>query len=190
MPNSFNRPPGFAEIAAPLSAAGLPLPTPLQWALNGNSQPLAITTRTAWPQWAQAHGYSPEQVVVLMQCVGRLRSSTSYLQALAADLAERYDVDGKPVEMVTALDRHSAALMLHVRSLGKMTPPRLPKEEPASTIPPKPQSPAKPSDPQSASPLPPPSKPEVKGRETVHLKGLSPEEIERRRAALAAAGVK
>jgi hypothetical protein len=100
----------------------------LQWALNGDSQPLAITTRRAWPERAQAHGYSPEQIVILMQCVGRLRLSTNYLQALAADLSERYDVDGKPVEMVAALDRPSAALTLHVRSLGKMTPPRPPEK--------------------------------------------------------------
>ena len=192
MPNSSNRPPRFAEIAAPLIAAGLPLPIPLQWALNGDSQPLALSTRTAWPQWAQANGYTAEQIQILEQCVAPLRLSNNYLHALAADLSERYDVDGKPVEMVTALDRHSAALMLHVRSLGKTTPPRLPKEEPASTIPPKPQpqSPAKLSDPQSASPPPPPSKPEMRGRETIYLKGLSPEEIERRRVALAAAGSK
>ena len=185
MPNSSSRPPRFAEIAAPLIAAGLPLPIPLSWALNGDPQPLALSTRTAWPQWAEANGYTAEQIQILEQCVAPLRLSNNYLQALAADLSERYDVDGKAVETVTAMDRHSAALMLHVRSLGKTTPPRAPKAEEASTTPPKLSDP-----PASLKPLDPPapSKPQsTKGRETIHLKGLSPEEIERRKAALAAA---
>jgi hypothetical protein len=184
--NSSSRLPRFAEIAAPLSAAGLPLPIPLQWALNGDPQPLALSTRTAWPQWAQANGYTAEQIQILEQCVAPLRLSNNYLQALAADLSERYDAYGKAVEAVTPLDRHSAALMLHVRSLGKTTPPRPPKEEPVPIAPPK----AQPSNSQSAPPdSPAPSKPQpTKSRETIHLKGLSPEEIERRRVALAAAG--
>jgi hypothetical protein len=196
--NSSSRLPRFAEIAAPLSAAGLPLPIPLQWALNGDPQPLALSTRTAWPQWAQANGYTADQIQILEQCVAPLRLSNNYLQALAADLSERYDVDGKAVEAVTPLDRHSAALMLHVRSLGKTTPPRPPKEEAVPIAPPKaqpsnPQSAppkAQPSNPQSAPPdSPAPSKPQpTKSRETIHLNGLSPEEIERRRVALAAAG--
>lgn len=164
----------------------MPLPTPLSWALNGDPQPLALSTRTACPQWAKANGYTAEQIQILEQCVAPLRLSNNYLQALAADLSERYDVDGKAVETVTAMDRHSAALMLHVRSLGKTTLPRAPKLEEASATPPKPQPP----NPQSASPPPEPPKPQVKGRETIHLKGLSLEEIERRKAALAAAASK
>jgi hypothetical protein len=92
--------------------------------LNGDPQPLAISTRTAWPQWAEANGYSPEQTAILMRCVMNLRLTSGYLQALAADLSERYDVDGQAIEPVSELDRHSAALVLHSRSIGKTTPPR------------------------------------------------------------------
>src|SRR6516162_3426850 len=108
------------ELAlAPLIAAGLPLPFPLTEALKDNPSPLALSTREAWPEWAAAKGYDPEQADRLMQSIRRLRSSAGYLQALAADLSLRYDADGAVTENVSDLDRHSAALALHARALSK-----------------------------------------------------------------------
>jgi hypothetical protein len=67
--------PTLDELVAPLLADGLPLPAPLRWALDQDPQPLAPSTRTAWPEWALANGYSVEQIAILKACIGKLTHS-------------------------------------------------------------------------------------------------------------------
>jgi hypothetical protein len=168
----------------------LPLPTPLRWALEEDPQPLALSTRSAWPEWAAAHGYSAEQTKILEACVGKLVRSIAYLQALVSDISGRYDADGGFVEPVSVWDRHSGALALHARTLMKTGAPSserrsAPKSQPDArplVTPPTPPTPASLRTPpaQSASSA---------KRAALHLgEALSASEIARRKAALAGAG--
>jgi hypothetical protein len=160
----------LSDMAAPLIEAGLPLPVPLRWALDGDPEPLALSTRATWPEWARAHGYNDDQVAALNACIGRITRSTSYIKALALDLSVRYDADGNVTEPTTDMDRRLAVETITARSVPK------PKPAPA------PEAQSKPPTP-TPTPAPPP-----KSRETIKLKGtLSLPEIERRKAALAAA---
>jgi hypothetical protein len=121
--NSPPRSRPLSEMAAPLIEAGLPLPAPLQWALDGDPQPLALSTRSTWPEWARAHGYSPEQVIILSACISRLARSAPYIRALATDLSLRYDADGVETEPVADTDRHSAAATIAAWSAPKPKSP-------------------------------------------------------------------
>ena len=162
----------LSDMAAPLIEAGLPLPVPLRWALDGDPEPLALSTRGAWPEWARAHGYNDDQVAALNACIGRITRSTSYIKALALDLSVRYDADGNVTEPTTDMDRRTAMETITARSMPKPKPAPAPEAKPKST-------------PTSAPVAP---KPTSSGRETVKLKGtLSLPEIARRKAALAAA---
>jgi sRNA-binding protein len=101
----------FTDLAAELAAAGLPLPKPMHDAIGGAFKPLSLETRQAWPRWASERGYSDSQITTLMRAVARLTRHPTYLECLAADLSERVDVDGNPMERVRAEDRLAAAMM-------------------------------------------------------------------------------
>jgi hypothetical protein len=108
--------PNFAELAAALQGAGLPIPAPLASALKGEFLPLALGTREAWPKWASDRGYGAEHVAALHRAVGRLVHHPLYVEAVAADLSERHDVNGVPVERVRPEDRLAAAMTLLQRA--------------------------------------------------------------------------
>ena len=54
------------------------------------------------------------------------RSPSSYRCAVAADLAERIDLDGKPAGVVSPEDRHAAALVLFARAVKQQSWQRKP----------------------------------------------------------------
>ena len=114
-------PPRFVALAQELLAAGRPIPVPLERAVGGETVPLALSTRADLPVWCELRGYSTEQTARLMKAVGELVRTPRYLEAVAADLAERHDVDGKPVEPVAREHVLTAALMLHAREVRKTT---------------------------------------------------------------------
>ena len=72
--------------------------------------------------WAIDRGYDDRQLAALEAALGSLVRSPWYREAMAADLSERHDADGRPVGHVSELDRHSAALMLHRHALRKAGP--------------------------------------------------------------------
>ena len=111
--------PGFVVIAAKLTAAGLPIPVPLQRAVERDPVPLALDTRETWPIWAELHGYSSEQAAQLIEGVRSLVASKLYQEALVVDLAERVDCDGVVTGPVSDGHRASAALALFARALNK-----------------------------------------------------------------------
>jgi hypothetical protein len=153
------------RLLAELKARRLPIPP----ALTGEeSMPLALSTRADMAVWAAAHGYDEAAVAMLKRLIAATVRSGPYQKALAADLSMRHSLDGEPVELVSEMDRHSAALALHARALkdaGQAKPPE-------KAVAPKPVEPGKPT----ASP---PKRP------IVNPKALTPQEIERRRVALA-----
>jgi hypothetical protein len=154
---------------------------------------LAPSTRTAWPEWALANGYSVEQVAILKACIGKLTHSGPYLKSLAADLSGRHDVNGEFVEPVSVYDRHSAALTLHIRALAKAAEQRSEKTSLPRVFKPPPETAAPvmpPSRREAQQSQPPQSRAErsTPKRETIRLGGLSITEIEPRKAALNAAG--
>jgi hypothetical protein len=124
--------PTLDELVAPLLVDGLPLPAPLRWALDQDPQPLAPSTRTAWPEWAHGHGYSVEQIAILKACIGKRTHSGPYLKSVAADLSGRHDVNGELVQPLSLYDRHSATLTLHIRALAKAAEQRSEKTSPPS----------------------------------------------------------
>lgn len=156
----------FDAIAAQLVAAGLPIPAPLTSAMAGEFQPLALDTRERWPVWARERGYSDAQIATLHRAVGRLVRHPAYIEVLATDLSERVDAGGNPIERVRPEDRMSGAMLMLARAM---------KEARKAAKPPKPTAPT----PQAAA------APSAAKRPILSLK---PDEIQRRRAALAAPG--
>lgn len=51
------------------------------------------------------------------RAMAKYTRSFRYLDAVAADCAMRYDIDGNPVGQVSELDRHSASLELYRRTV-------------------------------------------------------------------------
>jgi hypothetical protein len=111
----------FDAFARELVAAGLPIPAPLKSAMEGEFLPLAITTREAWPRWAREHGHNDQQIETLSQAVGRLVRHPNYIEAMAADLSERVDIEGKGVQRVRPEDRLSASMILLWRGFKAST---------------------------------------------------------------------
>jgi ProQ/FINO family len=190
----------FQDLAEGLIAAGLALPTPLQWALRGDVRPLAIGAHEAWAAWAAEHGYDAAQTATLLVALGKLARSGAYRNALADDQSARYGVDGQATGRVSEFDRHSAALLIHARALREPFLPA-PKglREPRGAAPPPGGAPTTAN--AASAPLAakttltmptthtaPVKPPIVRVRPTtLRLGGLSPEEIERRKRVLAAA---
>ncbi len=131
-----------------------------------------------------------------MTALGKLTHSGAYRGALAADLSERHNVNGQAVEPVTVFDRHSAALLEHVRALRDTAKEvKAAKEPRGAHAPQDTASPARPLPPPGTAlpAMPPAPQPQAgreprQKRETIHLGGLSSAELERRKAALRAAG--
>jgi hypothetical protein len=165
-----------ASLLDELKARGLPIPAALE-----ESLPLALTTRADLPVWAAAHGYDAAALVVLNRAIAKTVHGHVYQRALGMDLSERHTLDGAPVEQVSGPDRLTAALNLHRQALHDLTLAQR-KNEPASE-PKKVESGVEPiPELKKTAPVPVASK-----RPTIRLGALSPQEIERRRAALAEA---
>jgi ProQ/FINO family len=174
---------GFQDLARQLAAAGLPLPVPLQRAVQGDVRPVAIGSREAWAAWAAEHGYDVGQVETLLTALGKLTHSGAYRVALAVDLSARHDVDGQAVEPVSVFDRHAAALVEHARALHDAV--RAAKESRGPCAPRDAARPARPSPSAAAKPAA-PSPPAPKSTSS-RLGALNAGEMLRRQAALAAA---
>ena len=116
--------PQFMIVAERLAAAGLPLPSPLVRAVERDPAPLAVGSHEAWRAWAGAHGYGDQQIVDLLRSITSLVNSKLYLEALAADLAQRHDADGNPVEPVADEHRAVAAQTLLARALNRLAASR------------------------------------------------------------------
>jgi hypothetical protein len=104
----------FDAVVARLTEAGLPIPTPLKSAIAGEFQRLALDTRERWPVWARERGYSDAQIATLHRAVRRIARHPNYLEALAADLSERFDVEGNAISRE---DRLTASNMILVRAM-------------------------------------------------------------------------
>ena len=202
----------------PADPAGRPLPSPLAEALKDNPLPLALSTRTAWPEWAAAKGYDAraDRPIDAKHPASAVEPPDTCTRSppTSAIGTTRMAV----TENVNDLDRHSAALMLHARALSK-TALAGPERGPCGTRPASvPSSRRRPQtqpaqagctegadsavaqcdlrrhSPASNAPRQPrliERSPKPQGqqkRETIRLRGLSDAEIERRKAALAAAG--
>ncbi len=170
----------FGRLLDELKARGLPIPA----VLIGEPRPLALATRQDLPAWGERNGYDEDALRLLNSAIGAHVRSAAYQLALSADLAERVDLDARAAGNVSELDRHSAALLLFTRGLRdevkRGAKPALKAAEP-STAPSASSSP-------SPSALSPPSPAAPAKRPIIRLGGLSPEEIERRRIALAGVG--
>jgi hypothetical protein len=174
---------GFQDLARQLAAAGLPLPVPLQRAVEGDVRPVAIGAREAWAAWAAEHGYDAGQVETLQTALGKLTHSGAYRVALAVDLSERHDVDGRVVEPVGQFDRHSAALLEHVRALRDAAKAAKPSGAYAPRDTPNLPRPSPPPAAKPATPQPPSTHKPTSSR----LGALNAGEMLRRQAAFAAA---
>jgi hypothetical protein len=141
-------PAGFDELARRLLDAGLPISKPLELAMSGEAVVLSLDTRATWSAWPAERGYTEEQIELLSRTVGRLVTSNRYLEAMATDVAERHDVEGRPVAMESMTDRHAAALDLHRRAQPKDGRPK--EAKPMDK--PKPADPAASTDTASTAP--------------------------------------
>lgn len=165
------KPPGYLDrLLAELKARGLPIPPVLT---GEESMPLALSTRADAPVWAAAHGYDEAAIAFLGRAIAATVRSGPYQRALAADLSMRHSLDGEAVALVSEMDRHSAALSVHARALKDAS-----AQPPEKAAPPKPVAPR----PPAAAPSKPPERPFAGGRPGA--KALTPQEIDRRRAAL------
>jgi hypothetical protein len=101
---------------------------PIQAALAGAEFiPLALDTRERISAWCIARGGDEDPAAAtLARVVKFLRLHPVHLEALAADLSERFDLDGAPAERVSAWDRNTA-LMLFSRALRKSATPGVPR---------------------------------------------------------------
>jgi hypothetical protein len=171
---ALSRPPDrFRQLLDELLARGLPAPAVL---VAGEPLPLALSTRVDLPIWAAAHGYDAEATDTLQSIIRMTVRSAAYQRCLAADLGWRFSLDGEAIEPVSQSDRHSAALNLHARALKSVTPLEVKKAEEPTAVK-KVEEPTAVKKPEAASPK----------RPIIRLGTLSPEETERRRAALAGA---
>jgi hypothetical protein len=160
-------PPGYFErLLDELKTRELPIPAVL---CGKESMPLALSTRADLPAWAASHGYDADALAVLERLVAATVHSTRYQKALAADLSMRFTLDGAPTESVSQQDRLSTALNLHTRALKT-----------AALEPKKIETPPPTKSPELAEQAP-------ARRPLIRLGTLSPQELERRRAALAGA---
>jgi sRNA-binding protein len=67
---------------------------------------------------------TPEAQRLLNTALRRYVTTTRYLEALAAEGTRRHAVDGSAVGLVSEMDRHSAALMLHRRAMLEQIRPK------------------------------------------------------------------
>lgn len=150
----IDKPNWVRDAGAALVASGLKLPAPIAAAMEGKALlPLAFDTRARLPEWCEANGYSSEQMESLKVAISHVVRWTSYQESVATELAVRFDLDGKVSEPVSAIDRHSAALLLLRRAMPKGLPTL---KEPARAEPP--------------APAPKPAASASKGKPTLTLK--------------------
>ena len=67
--------------------------------------PLALNTRKMLPRWMRERGYTDAQVKEASRLVGALVRQEGYMLRCAAENAMRLDLDGNPVEAVSAEHR-------------------------------------------------------------------------------------
>jgi hypothetical protein len=170
------------EALSELKAKDFPVPQALT---VDAPQPLALTTREDIGAYVALHGGGADEARLLGQIVAALTRTPRYVEALAADLSVRVSIlTGEPHGLVSEMDRHSAALLIHTKAVRSPPKPAGVRDaapgqpKPPQTQSPKPPAPAAANKP--ASTTPPAASPFRNGGQ------LSAGEIEKRKQALAA----
>ena len=110
------------EAIAELKARGFPVPPALE---NGDEpRALALTTREDIGAYVALHGGGEDEARLIAKIVAALTRTPRYLEALASDLSLRVSIlTGEAVGLVSEMDRHSAALLIHARALRSASKP-------------------------------------------------------------------
>src|SRR5215213_5724685 len=105
-----------------------------------SNKPIILFNKLPWSKWPDVLPRTPEDDALPLKvgiyddlyarlpddngtrkafrrAMAKYTRSFRYLDAVAADCAMRYDIDGQPVGQVSELDRHSASLELYRRTV-------------------------------------------------------------------------